>query len=300
MDFFILKKRKSGWLGPHREPANFFSISDCLPLPPNMETYALQSQHLGREVVLEIRRYPRDAQDFSEGLLLLVNDGQDAQAMGLEGALSEFSVSGSRMPVLSVAIHVGERRQEYGIIDRPDFAQRGAKAKAYARFVGEELNVWLQTRFSVPKAPENRAILGFSLGALSAFGLAWENADFFGTAGLFSGSFWWRSRDLDDDYRPEDRIALQLVRETHEKPSLLLWFQTGAMDEAADRDQDGLIDSIGDTADVMLELIKKGFEPGVDLEYVETGNGYHDHQTMARMLPHFLQWWASKVPVHKD
>jgi enterochelin esterase family protein len=273
----------------------FFPMSEFLHLRRQMETYSIPSQHLGREVVFEVRTYPKEAKDFSEGLLLLVNDGQDSKAIGLEEALLEFSQTETKLPILSVAILVGERRQEYGIIDRPDFAQRGSKAGAYALFVTDELTKWLKSRFTLPRSPEHRAIMGFSLGALSAFGLAWENAGFLGTAGLFSGSFWWRSHDLDDDYQPGDRIALQLVRETSKKPPLKLWFQTGAMDESADRDQDGLIDSIGDTADLMLALEKMGFQAGIDMEYLESGNGYHDHKTMSRVLPHFLKWWSKTL-----
>lgn len=258
-----------------------------------MDRYSLISKHLNREVLLDIVLPDPKLGYGNELKLLIVNDGQDANAFQLKTILTEGLATGIIQPTLAVAVHVGERRQEYGISNHPDYAKRGSKAGDYASFVKSELLPWIYTHFPVSHSSTDRAVAGFSLGALSAFDLAWHQPDILGVAGLFSGSFWWRSKSLEDGYQPSDRIALQLVKNTKTKKNLKLWFQIGWLDEQADRDSDGLIDSIGDTLDLIQELKKIGFQAGKELEYIEVGNGHHDHKTMARMLPNFLKWWQS-------
>jgi hypothetical protein len=57
-----------------------------------------------------------------------------------------------------------------------------------------------------------------------------------------------------------------------------------------DRNGNGIIDSIDDTLDLIAELVKKGYRPFHDIEYLEVRNGKHNLQTWAMALPHFLKW----------
>ena len=258
-----------------------------------MERYSLLSKHLDREVFLDIVK-PEAKQEVGQNLkLLILNDGQDAEAYQLNSVMKEAAVTGIIGPTLAVAVHVGERKQEYGVSNMPDFAKRGAKASLYASFFKFELMPWLESHFPISSHQMDRSVAGFSLGALSAFDIAWHHPEVFGVAGLFSGSFWWRSKSLEDGYLPSDRIALQLVNNTKTRKNLKMWFQTGWMDENADRDFDGLIDSIGDTIDLIQALNANGYENGKEIEYVEVGNGHHNHKTMAQVFPRFLKWWQS-------
>lgn len=260
-----------------------------------MQRETIKSKCLGREVIVDVilpRNYAISNQSYR---LLVVNDGQDCPAIHLEDSILDLEASQKSTPIIAIAVHVGDRKQEYGVAGIPDFAKRGTKANDYAQFIENELFPWILSTYRILPGPQNSAMMGFSLGALSAFDLAWNHTHLFGCAGLFSGSFWWRARDLDSNYMPSDRIVLQMLEKSKkpEKPALKLWFQTGWMDEAADRDDDGLIDSIGDTLDLILALEKLGFKPGQDIEYMELGYGHHDHKTMAKVLPQFLQWFSS-------
>ena len=275
------------------EARKLISLSLQLVLAELMKRFSLESKHLQREVLLDIV-----IPDFEAGTqlkLLVLNDGQDAHSFQLPNVMNEAMATGIIQPTLAVAVHVGERKQEYGVSHKPDFAKRGAKAAAYSAFIELELFPWIKAHFPVSHNAADRSIAGFSLGALSAFDIAWHQSEVFGTAGLFSGSFWWRSKSLEENYQPSDRIALQLVKESNTKKDLNLWFQIGWLDENADRDGDGLIDSIGDTLDLIRELNAKGYQSGKEIEYVEVGNGHHDHKTMARVFPKFLKWWNAKM-----
>jgi enterochelin esterase-like enzyme len=259
-----------------------------------MKREIVRSAHLKRDVLLDVIVPEIHHPTKEDWRLLLVNDGQDAAEFQLSPGVKDFNKENPQSQILAVAIHVGERKQEYGIGKEADYADRGARAAQYTAFIKAELFPWIHQQFGIMPKPERTAIIGFSLGALSAFDVAWNLYSHIGTAGLFSGSFWWRARSLDNGYQASDRIAQKMVRESLKAPALNLWFQTGWLDESADRDQDGLIDSIGDTVDLLTELEKKGFVPGKNLEYVEIGNGRHDHKTMAKVLPRFLDWWNSR------
>src|SRR4029077_12926704 len=108
---------------------------------------------------------------------------------------------------------------------------RGARAGAYAQFVLTELLPAIGRRFERSFQPERTAIMGASLGGLSAFDLAWHHPEVFGVCGVFSGSFWWRADSSSVRARQASRIAHQLVRETGEvggaRGALRFWFQTG-------------------------------------------------------------------------
>jgi hypothetical protein len=49
------------------------------------------------------------------------------------------------------------------------------------------------------------------------------------------------------------------IQDGHYAPWLKFFFQTGVLDEAADRNNSGIIDSIDDTMDLIKELEKKGY-----------------------------------------
>ena len=66
------------------------------------------------------------------------------------------------------------------------------------------------------------------------------------------------------------------------------------MDEIKDRNQNGIIDSIDDTLDIIKELEIKGYENGKDIYYLELKDGRHDVETWGKALPVFLKWGWSK------
>jgi enterochelin esterase-like enzyme len=223
--------------------------------------------------------------------LLLINDGQDMETLGLAPMLESLLANNEIEPLLCVAIHTGkDRKMEYGTAATPDYLGRGAKAGLYTRFIFEELLPFVQTNFGIPSFKE-KAFAGFSLGGLSALDIVWSHPDEFSTVGVFSGSLWWRSRALGDGYNEAtDRIMHRLIREGNYYPGLKFFFETGALDETMDRNNNGIIDAIDDTLGVMEELVAKGYSPQDDIHYLELADGKHDVPTWARAMPVFLKW----------
>jgi len=249
----------------------------------------IPSAALGRDVTCTVLM-PDDYNKTEPLNLLLLNDGQDLENLQVKEALLSLSNSYKIKPVLVMAISAGEDRlQEYGTAGKLDFKQRGAKAEAYTQFVLNELLPFIKDNTGL-KTFASTAFAGFSLGGLSAFDIAWNHPEVFDKVGVFSGSFWWRSKGLDEGYTDNDRIMHQIIRDTTVKPELKFWIQTGTDDETADRNKNGIIDSIDDAIDIIKELEAKGYTRPADIQYLEIIGGKHDMPTWAKAMPKFLCW----------
>ena len=222
--------------------------------------------------------------------LLLLNDGQEADNLKIKESLENLYNIGAIKPVLVAAIHAGDDRvQEYGTAGIPDFKQRGSKAAAYTKFIVTELLPAIKKETGITDF-NSTAFSGFSLGGLSAMDITWRYPELFDKVGVFSGSFWWRSKELGKGYTDNDRIMHSIIRNTTGKPDLKIWLQTGTRDETADRNKNGIIDSIDDTIDLIKELENKGYTRPADIQYLEMVGGAHNVETWAEAMPKFLVW----------
>jgi enterochelin esterase-like enzyme len=256
----------------------------------NKTEHILESSHLERSVAFDIF-IPRNLLGNEELNLLLLNDGQDADALKIEQTLAELYGKGKTAAIVVVAIKASKDRiNEYGVANHPDFLGRGAKAAKYNQFIVTELLPVLPDLIEFP-INGKRAFAGFSLGGLSAFDVAWNNDHVFDLVGVMSGSFWWRNKDLKSDYNDDtDRIMHQVIRSKPIKPKLKFWLMAGTNDEVADRNKNFIIDSIDDTVDIIKELLKKDYNRPQDIFYYEMVGGEHNVQTWAKALSAFLIW----------
>lgn len=220
---------------------------------------------------------------------LLLNDGQDMKAVHLRETLQDLQERELMEPIIGIAVHApADRRHVYGVAAELDFKQRGALAAKYAQFIIHELLPYVLNNYRA--RAEAGTVAGFSLGGLQAFDMAWNHGQYFKQVGVFSGSFWWRRKGYDEGYEDHDRIMLDQVHKSSHKPDQKYWLQTGTHDETADRDQDGIIDAVGDTRDLVRLLLNKGYDLWNDLRYVEVPGGHHNQETWGQVMPDFLQW----------
>jgi enterochelin esterase-like enzyme len=223
--------------------------------------------------------------------VLWLNDGQDLQRLGMQQTLDSLYARRAIRPFVLVAIHANDRIQEYGTAAQADYLGRGSKAARYTDFVLTELLPYVRSHYAVSQHRADNIFAGFSLGALSAFDMVFHHPSAFGRAGCFSGSFWWRSKGLDDGYTDEnDRIIHKLVRSRCGELDQKFWFQTGTLDETDDRNHNGVIDAIDDTLDLMTALEAQGYDRTTDMRYVQVEGGHHDQATWGRVMPDFLTW----------
>lgn len=268
--------------------------SPAAPLPGRYSAEKLTgifTKILQRNVEVEIFA-PADLDRSKTYPLLVLNDGQDSEAVKVKSALEQLVNDNAIPGVIVVGVTAGDRMQEYGVAYRHDYHGRGKQARAYSDYIIRELVPYLSYRFPLAASPAHRVMAGYSLGGLSALDIVWNHPDQFGKAGVFSGSFWWRKRDAGSffysDFR--DRLMHLQVRRGKFKPGLKFWFQAGTRDEENDRNRNGVIDSIDDTMDLITELTKKGYRPFHDIQYMEIKDGRHNPETWAEAMPHFLRW----------
>ena len=231
------------------------------------------------------RRYPT----------LYVNDGQDQEALQLHETLAKLFQRQQIPPIIVVAVPTNDDRlQEYGTAVCPNAQELGTKAADYGRFLTNELMPAINQHFRTSQNPADIGIFGVSLGGLSAFDIAWNHPDQFGVVGVMSGSFWWRAGVEETAVPPGRLIAHEMVRGTAGRPNLRLWFEAATQDEASDRDNNGVIDAIQDTLELIDELQAIGFSRGEDVVYVEVPGGRHNYVTWAQAFPDFLRWAYAK------
>ncbi len=254
-----------------------------------VEQSIIVSEFLEREVIVDAY-LPVNILQPEHMNILLINDGQDLLKMAFDEMLNQLITTGLIEPMVCIGIHCGaERRMEYGTACQADYKGRGAKAGLYNKFIFDELLPFIRRTYHMPSFKE-KSFAGFSLGGLSAMDIVWNNASEFSKVGIFSGSLWWRRKGYDDNYDDEkDRIMHLQVRKGQFQPWLKFFFQCGALDESNDRNYNGIIDSIDDTLDMIVELNAKGYTDK-HIRYIEMKDGRHDVETWAKAFPDFLKW----------
>jgi enterochelin esterase-like enzyme len=266
----------------------------CVEQYLTVESISIHSQNLGRDVFAEFF-IPTMMANTSNHNLLFINDGQDMHKIQLENILYDLYKYDEIEPVFCVAIAANEdRKMEYGVASETDYLGRGAKAGLYTNFILKELLPYVKHHYHNLKF-KDISFAGFSLGGLSALDIVWHHPKIFSKVGVFSGSLWWRSKDQDDPEYNDDnhRIMQQQIRKGDFTKRQKFFFQTGALDETADRNHNGIIDAIEDTLDTIHELVQKGYHPD-DIQYMELADGRHDVDTWGRCIPEFLKWGWGK------
>ncbi|MGB3776059.1 MAG: alpha/beta hydrolase-fold protein [Leeuwenhoekiella sp.] len=251
----------------------------------------LYSEYLQRKVDFRLFAPPTFWNNPEKFPVLLMNDGQDFEKMGLEKTLTSAFISPGIQSFIYVGITAGNRLQEFGTASTADFKGRGAKAKNYSEFILKEMIPFLKTEFKASHEKADWVFCGMSLGGLSAFDIGLNNPNYFDKIGIFSGSFWWRKKPyMKGDVADRSRIVLDMAKNASHSPHLDFWFQCGSLDERADRNNNGIIDSIDDTLDLVKELQAKGYSFPGDITYVQIEGGKHDLPTWGKIFPEFIQW----------
>jgi enterochelin esterase-like enzyme len=255
-----------------------------------VEQKAIASRYLKRHVLVDFY-LPKNIPDPKDLSLLLINDGQNLDEMNFSTLLNQLFDSNQVQPLLVAGIHAGkDRKNEYGTARVLDYEGRGTRSEAYNRFILDELLPFIHTQYGIEQFRQ-KALAGFSLGGLSALDMVWHYPDIFSIAGVFSGSLWWRTKALGAAYNDEtDRIMHEQIKQGAYKPGLRFYFTTGSQDETADRNNNGIIDSIDDTLALIEELRKLGYNTEHDIRYVNYDDGKHDIETWGRSMPAFLLW----------
>ena len=264
-------------------------------VPVKVETFALSSTYLdGTERIAQVYLPGDYAQNPEQRFpVLYAFDGQQLPQIGFEQTLNGLFASGEVTPFIVVAVFSTEgdlRRQELGAGPNINMLGWGIKSDAFNHFVIDEWVPEINRAYRTLPGAQNTAVMGWSLGGLTSFYLAWQYPDTFGIVGAFSPSFWWRTGSLPGE-ELQARVIPNLVRSSTDRPGLRMWFEAGTKElPYSDVDGNGVIDMIQDVQDMMSLLAQKGYQVNSDRVYVEVAGGQHELSTWETVLPDFLKF----------
>lgn len=257
------------------------------------------------------RRYP----------VLYANDGQDMAAVELQQTLARLYRERAIEPVIVVAIRMlDDRASGYGLFDRASarslvggsrIGPIGVRAQDYSAWVATVLVPYVDAHYRTRRLARGRTMLGWSLGALNAFSLGWQYPEVFGRIGAFSPSFWLAADRSSATAIQHTRLAQSMVDRGPRRAGLKFWFAAGTAEETADRDGDGVNDTIDDVQDLLegysgadgfraRGLSQLGYSINLDFAghpsrradaalFLLPG-GQHNQASWKQMLPLFLRW----------
>ncbi|HEV2540269.1 MAG TPA: alpha/beta hydrolase-fold protein [Frateuria sp.] len=245
--------------------------------------------------------------------VLYANDGQDMAAVGLQATLAQLYGEHAIEPIIVVAIDMlHDRASGYGLSDRRRgqsvvggsvIGPIGLRAADYSSWVATSLVPYVDAHYRTRADARQRAVMGWSLGALNAFNLGWQYPEVFGKVGAMSPSFWLAGDRSNAAAVQRSRLAQAMVDRGPKRDGLQFWFAAGTAEETNDRDHDGVIDVIDDLHDLVDGYRGSGVQRrGLrQLGYSTSGadadvtvfllpGGRHQQASWAKMLPVFLRW----------
>ena len=253
----------------------------------------IPSKHLNRSVKVDVFLPPQyNGRKNQFYPTVFFNDGQDMLALGMYDTMQQLFKEKHVEPFIVVAVYASDNRiNEYGTARQADYKNRGNKADKYTKFMLYELLPTIRKTFRCAVEPTKNTLAGFSLGGLSALDIGWSNPSVFGKIGIFSGALWWRSQDWQPNDPDGGRIMHDIISSSDRgRNQQKFWFEVGTNDEESDRNNNGIIDAIDDTRDIIDELCALGYRPNEDIKYVEIEGGEHNPQTWGQVMPQFLTW----------
>lgn len=143
-------------------------------------------------------------------------------------------------------------------------------ARAYARFVAQEVKPFIDARYPTLDGPANTSVVGSSMGGLVSLYCALWHPRVFGAAGLLSPSIWW-----------DDGAPARFVEGLRRKPAVRLWLDTGTAEPGWEKAR-GFRDV----------LTARGWSEGEggDLHYLEIPGAEHNEAAWAARTGALLRW----------
>jgi predicted alpha/beta superfamily hydrolase len=154
----------------------------------------------------------------------------------------------------------------YNTADRTPEYSDSELGRAYLGFVVNELKPMIDQTYRTKPDAKNTAVMGSSMGGLSAFLFAWKRPEVFSKAGCLSSAF------LVDD----NRILKEVRNYSGAKKPIRVYLDDGS---------EGLEASLKPGFDEMVELLeRKGYKQGIDLEYFHDAGAEHNERAWAGRL----------------
>ncbi|MBY0507917.1 MAG: hypothetical protein K2X03_28655 [Bryobacteraceae bacterium] len=216
--------------------------------------------------------------------VLYLHDGQnlfDAQRAFVHGDIWHVKSTADTMirkgeiePLIIVGVdHAGAQRIDEYTPTADLRSKRGGQAKAYGKFLIEELKPWIDAEYRTQAGPCHTAMGGSSLGGLVSLYLGFRAPHVFGRLAIMSPSLWW-----------DRAIMLQRLRANIHARRTRIWLDMGTREGRA------YVQNIKHTRKLRDELVARGWREGEDLAYYEDQGAHHTESAWAHRLPMALRF----------
>jgi predicted alpha/beta superfamily hydrolase len=212
--------------------------------------------------------------------VLYMQDGQnlfDPETSFIKGnywrlgeAADALTLNGTIEPLIIVGIeNAGVRRiDEYTPV--ADQRLGGGHGDAYGRMLVEELKPMIDQQYRTLPEGRHCGLGGSSLGGLVSLYLGLKYSAVFSRLAVLSPSIWWGRRSI-----------LKTVTRLGQKPDLHIWLDMGTKETAR---------AVPDARLLRDALLKKGWQAGQDLRYMEAEGGEHTESAWAARSGPMLQF----------
>jgi predicted alpha/beta superfamily hydrolase len=240
-----------------------------------------------------------DDQPFTRYPVLYMQDGQNlfdratsfgGQDWNVHGAADHMIGIGAVQPLIIVGIYnTGKSRiHEYTPTKAPKLG--GGRADRYAKFLMEEVMLFIQREYRVNGDPRVTGIGGSSLGGLLALYLGLKNPQVFGKIAALSPSVWWHQRMIMQfavsvTLRPPQRkrpiFRLRSAEPGLEMPRPTIWLDIGT------KEGPRIVPDVEQFRDILLQ---KGWREDEDLHYERVDGGEHNELAWSQRIGRVLQF----------
>lgn len=209
--------------------------------------------------------YLQDGQNLFDGATSFI----PGQYWHISQTADQCIQSGVVEPLLIVGIYNTKNRvREY--TPTQVLKLGGGRADRYARFLLEEVKLFIESEYRTLAGPHHTGIGGSSLGGLVSLYLGLKHVDVFGKIAALSPAVWWNQRVL-------HRITRSLRVEHRPR----IWMDIGTREGAH------IVRDVEQFRDILLE---KGWRLNQDLEYERIEGAEHNEAAWAQRVGPFLRF----------
>jgi len=244
---------------------------------------------------------PETYRDMWTGPILYFHDGQNlfdsttstaGATWETAEALDELARQG--LPALAVGIPHGGLRRPYELNPFPQPEVGGGEGRRYLSFVIKTVIPLVESSFGVIASPQNRGIIGSSMGGLISLFAFFRCPGVFGLCGALSPALWFEDRqiiaELEEVSTPTGRIYLdvgtQELTSGQENSSGARNYRDAARRRSISADWRELSRLWTEDVRLLFEsLISRGYRQGLSLLYREIKGGIHHESAWAERLP---------------
>lgn len=217
--------------------------------------------------------YLHDGQNLFDGATSFI----PGQEWRVDETAQSLIAAGKIEPLIIVGVYnAGKVRIDEYTATADAKYKLGGKADLYGRLLVEELKPFIDKTYRTRKGAAHTGLGGSSLGGLVSIYLGLKYPRVFGKVAVVSPSVWWANNHI-----------VHYVEALPNKSSVRIWLDIGTKEGGNPEEAQKTVDG----ARLLREaLIKKGWQIGRDLKYLEAQGAEHNERAWADRVEQILEF----------